>query len=257
MKSSRRKKKPESYTNRTYRRFFSESDLTPYHVQIKETDLQILASSNVGDRATELALQFRLQLENYIVKQPQFSLSLNPLPVDPLAPPIIRNMMQAAKVAMVGPMAAVAGAIAQYVGEQLVAEGCGEIIIENGGDIYLHRQKECSIAIFAGRSPLSYKVGIKLPVSLQPCGICTSSGTIGHSLSLGEADSVTVIAGSTLVADAVATRLGNEVVSIGSSRIGVARAIEIGGKIDEIVGVVVICGELMGAVGGLELVKLN
>lgn len=255
MKPSKRKKKPESYTKRTYRRLFADSELTSCHVQIKETDLQILAGSDVNDRASELALQFRLQLEGYIVKHPYFSATLDPLPVDPLALPIIRHMMEAARVANVGPMAAVAGAIAQYVGEQLIAEGCSEVIIENGGDIYLHRKKECSVAIFAGSSPLSYKVGLKIQPELQPCGICTSSGTIGHSLSMGEADSVTVVARSTLVADAVATKLGNEVVGKDGGREGVARALELGEKIDEIYGVVVICGEFMGAVGDLELVK--
>ncbi len=253
----RRKKDPQSYTKRNYRRFFSEADLISSKVAIQETDLQILASRDVGNRAAELVLQFRLQLENYIVKHPHFSATLDPIPVDSLAPPIVRDMMAAAKVANVGPMAAVAGGIAQYVGEKLASEGCSEIIIENGGDIYLNRKKECTAAIYAGQSPLSSKVGIIIPANLQPIGICTSSATIGHSLSLGEADSVTVVAGSTLVADAVATRLGNEVIHKGSGKDGVARALEIGKQIREIAGVVVICDEVMGAVGELELVRLD
>lgn len=256
MKKKKRKKPPESYSKRTYRRLVAESGLISFQVRLKETDLQILATENVYDRARELVLQFRLQLERYIVKHPQFSATLVPLPVDQLTPPIIRRMMEAAQVADVGPMASVAGAIAEHVGEQLVKEGCREIIIENGGDIYLHRQQESTLAIFAGESPLSHKVGLKVLAPAQPCGICTSSGTVGHSLSLGEADSVTVVAPSTLIADAVATRLGNEVITINGGRQGIARALEIGSGIKEITGVVVICGELMGAVGDLELVKV-
>jgi len=75
----------------------------------------------------------------------------------------------------------------------------------------MQRRKECSIAIFAGQSPLSYKVGLHLPAALMPVGVCTSSGTVGHSLSLGKADAAVVVAKSTPLADAVATRLGNEV----------------------------------------------
>lgn len=254
---SKRKKNPQSYQNRTYRRFFSETDLVASPVHIRETDLQILATNDVSDRATELVLQYRLQIENYIVKHPHFSATLKPLPIDNLAPPIVRKMMKAARVAHVGPMAAVAGAIAQFVGEQLVDEGCEEIIIENGGDIYLRRKKASTAAIYAGQSPLNSKVGIHIPANQQPLGICTSSGTIGHSLSLGEADSVTVVADSTLVADAVATRLGNEVVGEGGGKQAVTRALEVGKQIEDIRGVIVICDKVMGAIGDLELVRLN
>ncbi len=254
---SKRKKDPQSYQNRTYRRFFTETDLVASRAHIRETDLQILATNDVGDRATELVLQYRLQIENYIVKHPHFSATLKPLPFDNLAPPIVRKMMKAARVADVGPMAAVAGAIAQFVGEQLIADGCEEIIIENGGDIYLSRKRDCTAAIYAGQSPLNSMVGVHIPATLQPLGICTSSGTIGHSLSLGEADSVTVVAGSTLVADAVATRLGNEVVGEGSGKQAIARALETGKQIEDIHGVIVICDEVMGAIGDLELVRLN
>lgn len=257
MKSSKRKKNPETYVNRRYRRFITENNLASFKVQIKETDLQILASCDVAERASELVLQFRMQLENYIVKHPRFSATLIPLPVDRMAPAIVRHMMNAARVANVGPMAAVAGAIAHYVGEQLIKEGCDEIIIENGGDIYLHRSKDSSVAIFAGQSPLSCKVGIRIPAGSQPCGICTSSGTIGHSLSMGDADSVTVVAGSTLIADAVATRLGNEVIDRHGGRDAVAKALEVAEGIREIDGVVVICDEFLGAIGDLELLRLE
>jgi len=210
-KARNKKKKPESYTERSYRKLANVPDLVSTRVRIEETDLHILADRDVTDTAIDLILQYRTQLENYILKNPGFSASLDPLKVDNLAPPMVRGMMQAGILAGVGPMAAVAGAVAEYVGLALLQNGCEEVMVENGGDIFVSRKKECTVAIFAGESPLSYKVGLRLTAEDMPVGICTSSGTVGHSLSFGDADSVTVVARSTLVADAVATRLGNEV----------------------------------------------
>ncbi len=257
MKAGRHLKKPESYRNRTYRQFPDQAGLVASLVQIQETDLHILATRDVKGRATELVLQYRLQLENYIVRHPLFLATLDPLPMDFLAPPLVRQMLLAAQKAGVGPMASVAGVIAEFVGKALAAEGIEEIIVENGGDIYVQRLKECSVAIFAGQSPLSYKVGLRLLPSQMPVGVCTSSGTVGHSLSLGKADSVTVVARSTALADAAATRLGNEVDTTLGAKAGVERALAKARKIEGIEGAVVICGEVMGAMGAVELVRLS
>ena len=154
-------------------------------------------------------------------------------------------------------MAAVAGAIAEFVCKGLIDEGCKEIIVENGGDIFLQRSSSSTIAVFAGESPLSNRVGLKLEPGEMPAGICTSSGTIGHSLSLGIADSVTVLADSAVLADAAATRIGNEVGDYKEPRQGVSRALETAEKIKGIRGVLVICGELLGASGKIELTPLD
>ncbi len=252
-----RKKKPESYKKRTYRRLQEQRDLISSLVQVKETDLHILADRDVLLRATELVLQYRLQIEEYIVKHPEFYATLAPLPLDSLAPPVVRDMLWAAEQAEVGPMAAVAGTIAAFVGKELVREGVQEIIVENGGDIFLRRHKECTIAIFAGQSVLSNRVGVLVAADMMPCGICTSSGTVGHSLSLGDADSVTVVAESTALADAAATRLGNEVGKAKDGRAGVNRALKQAEKIPGLRGVVVICGDVLGAKGDIELVRLK
>ena len=253
----KKNKKPESYRNRSYRKIMSESDLVTTLIQIEETDLHILAERDVTLAATNLVLQYRAQLESYILKNPSFSASLDPLLSDKVAPPLVRDMLQAGVTAGVGPMAAVAGAIAEYVGRGLLDSECSEIIVENGGDIFLQRSHDCSVAIFAGDSPLSYKLGVQLKAEAMPLGVCTSSGTVGHSLSLGEADSVTVVAASTLLADAAATRLGNEVGKSKNGKTGIQNALARAAEIEGISGVVVICGELMGAYGDVELVKVN
>jgi len=257
VKSVNQRPAPESYRRRTYRRFAEQSDLCSSYVSIRETDLHILATSDVTKAGENLTLRFRLQVENYIAKKPGFATSLTPLPDDPLAPPLIREMLAAGSIASVGPMAAVAGAIAQFVGLGLVDEGHNEIIVENGGDIFLQRRCSCTVAIFAGQSSLSNRVAIRLPASGMPAGICTSSGTVGHSLSLGNADSVTVVARSAVVADAVATRLGNEVGHCRDVRDGINRALQKAAAIAGIKGVLVIRGELMGATGDIEITPVD
>ncbi len=197
-------------------------------------------------------------MEAYIAEHPEFLHSLVPLPSDDLAPPLIRNMLQASRRAAVGPMAAVAGVIAEYVGQELLKKGCGQVMVENGGDLFLHRTTECRVAIYAGESPLSNRVGLRLSPREMPLGICTSSGTVGHSLSFGRADSVTVISQSTPLADAVATRLGNEVRGQGEGGdFGIKKVLETGLAIEGVLGVVVICDKLMGAAGQVELIKIE
>lgn len=249
-------RKPESYVERTYRTL-PEHGLVSSFVKIKDTDLHIVADQEVSAPAFELALQYRLQIEKYIEQRPEFLRALSPLSADILAPPIVKEMLAAGRMADVGPMAAVAGVIAEYVGRALLQRGCREVMVENGGDIYLNRTQDCTVAIFAGQSTLSLQVGIKLPASMMPVAVCTSSGTVGHSLSFGRADAVVVVARSTALADAAATRLGNEVGTSTSGDEGIKRALQVGQTIEGVLGVVVICGEKIGAVGNVELVKLN
>ncbi len=253
----RRARAPHSYRNRTYRGLAENSGLCSTYVRIRETDLHILAEADVSEQAGELAAQFRLQIENHIAAFPEFASSLAPLPDDMLAPPIIRAMLKAGREAAVGPMAAVAGAVAEFVCKGLIDRGYNEVIVENGGDIYLQRSTDCTVAVFAGRSPLSNRIGLKLAAGEMPVGVCTSSGTVGHSLSLGGADSVTVLADSAALADAAATRIGNEAGDCRNPRDGVNRALDTAAGLTGIRGVLVICAELMGATGRVELIPLE
>ena len=251
--TSKRKKIPASYREREYRKIPDTNGLHSCQVTVRETDLHILAPINVAEDATNLIVQYRTQLENYIANRPGFVDALLPLGDDPTAAPLIREMLKAGIAARVGPMAAVAGVIAEYVGRGLLErEDCNEVVIENGGDIFIQRNKDCTVAIYAGESPLSYKIGIKVPAENMPIGICTSSGTVGHSLSFGQADSVTVLARSTALADATATRLGNEVGRSGD----IGPALEFAADIPGLTGVVIIIGEELGAWGQVELVEI-
>jgi ApbE superfamily uncharacterized protein (UPF0280 family) len=247
-----KKKSPLAYTERKYRGQLDSEGLIATEVRVGETDLHILAESDVTKQATHSIIQYRTQIENYITSQPSFLTSLKALPADPLAPSIVKEMLSAGTCAGVGPMAAVAGAIAGYVGQDLMAEGFREISVENGGDIFLNRTRESIAAIFAGSSPLSNRIGIKIPKIIMPLGICTSSGTVGHSLSLGQADSVTVLSPSVALADAAATRLGNEI----KKAKDLDYALTIAKGLSDIIGVVIVMGARLGAWGEIKLERL-
>jgi len=226
--------------------------LVGFRVAVKETDLMILAQTDLSAQVRDLVIQDRQQLETYIQKHPEFRTTLSPWPSDPYAPPVVREMIAAGAIAGVGPMAAVAGAIAARTGQGLMAFS-EEVIVENGGDIFMHlKHHPATVALYAGRSPLSHKVGLKIPPGQENWGVCTSSGTVGPSLSLGRADAACVVATNTALADACATALGNRV----------SRAADIDGALDwlrtipGITGAVVIVGEHLGAWGQIELVPL-
>lgn len=254
---SNRQKKPQSYIERNYRAITGETGLRSCLVKIKDSDLQIFSDLEVSEIATDLLLRYRLQIETHIKNFPEFEHALTPLKPGPAVPPLIEKMLRAAMQTGTGPMAAVAGGIAEYVGVGLLRAGCREVIVENGGDLFLSRIADTTVAIFAGTSPLTMRVGVRIKAENMPIGVCTSSGTVGHSLSFGAADSVTVLAKSTLVADAAATRLGNEIDRASDGETSIRQALEMSRLIDGLDGVIVIRGERIGAVGEVELVPLG
>ena len=226
--------------------------LKGFRVVVKETDLWVLAARDFSPEVRDLVIQERQQLEAYIAGHPDFLTSLVPWPADPFAPPVVREMIEAARATGVGPMAAVAGALAARVGRQL-ASLSPEVIVENGGDIFLAIQQPATVALFAGKSPLSHRVGLKIDPSLSPLGVCTSSASVGHSLSFGRADAACVLAESAALADAAATALGNRVQGLDT----IAFALAWAAALPDILGAVIIVGEKLGAWGQVELVPLT
>lgn len=236
------------YVSRTYRDFSSPCKLKRFSVKISETDLFILADSDLTDLALESTHLCRSQIEEYIRLNPEFRTSLVPVHDDGLAPHIIKDMMFASRSAGVGPMAAVAGAIAEHVGRILLPKSLN-VVVENGGDIYLKVTDDIRIEIFAGASPLSGMIALEIPAAKTPLGICTSSGKVGHSLSFGIADAVCIKSKSTSLADAAATSVGNLVKSKSDIRKGLLKAM----SIDGVLGVLIIVGDTLAVLGDMEL----
>ena len=236
------------YQPRTYRHWVKDKDLVSFNVVVKETDLYIRATTNLKRKALRLVVKYRDALERYIERHPSFLTSLEPIAVGDDAPHIVTEMAEAATKAGVGPMAAVAGAIAEFVGSQLLAFS-PEIIIENGGDIYLRSLKKRLIGIYAGKSPLTGKIGLEIDGQDTPMGICTSSGTVGHSLSFGKADAVVVLSQSATLADAAATAIGNLIIQPSD----IPGGIEFAQSIDGLKGVVIIKDNKVGLWGEVNI----
>jgi ApbE superfamily uncharacterized protein (UPF0280 family) len=238
-------------SERHYRSWLARDGLVPFRVTVKETDLYILARTSLEREAGEVVINLRHQIEEYIKANPLFQTSLVPLPDDPRAPRIVKEMLVASQKTGVGPMAGVAGAMAEFVGRELLAS-TPEVVVENGGDIFIQISTERKIGVFAGESPLNMKVGLRVPPEKTPLGICTSSGTVGHSTSFGKADAVCVISPSAALADAAATALANRVQGKGD----IERVLEEGRTISGVGGMVIIVGDALGVWGEYELVKL-
>jgi ApbE superfamily uncharacterized protein (UPF0280 family) len=150
------------------------------------------------------------EILNYASREPSFISSLTPLNFDRTAPSIVKAMLLAAIEAGVGPMAAVAGAIAERVGKMLIPLSPHDVIVENGGDCFIHSTGDVIVGIYGGKSArLSRPVTVKIRNDQLPICVCTSSSSIGHSLSFGKAHAATVFAKDGAFADAVATALAN------------------------------------------------
>ena len=193
------------------------------------------------------------QLKQYIADNPFYETTYEPYTVEGRAPKIVVEMAKAAGKAHVGPMASVAGAISEHIRDYLLAKGAKEVIVENGGDIALKITNELIVGLYAGNSPYSGKIALRIQPGQTPLGVCTSSGSLGHSVSLGEADSVTVLSSSAAYADAAATAIANEVRDVNP----VKKALSYADRLDDISGVLIIKDGELGAKGSiLDLVGI-
>ena len=239
------------YEQRTYRYKIKGYGLVSFTAKVKETDLFILAQSELTAKTLALVNEYRSPLEEYIRSYPLFLHSLAPLDIEKGAPEIVRLMTYAGQAAGVGPMAAVAGAMAELVGSRLL-EYSREVIVENGGDIFMKVNKRRRIGIFAGDSPFTDKLALEIGPKETPLGICTSSSTVGTSLSLGSTDATVVVSKSAALADAAATAVGNLV----KSAEDIQGALDYGRGIRGLTGIVIIIGDRMGVWGDIKLIKV-
>ncbi len=242
---------PTSYEPRTYRSLARDDRMVGFEVVVRETDLMIRASLDLRALARELAVTERAGLEAYIRAYPDFAGTLVPWTAEGPVPRLVEEMIAAGAAAGVGPMAAVAGAIAEAVGRGLLAH-CDEVIVENGGDIFLKTREAATVALYAGASPLSLKIGVVIGGGGRALAVCTSSGTVGHSLSFGRADAVCVVAPSGALADAAATAIGNRV----RSARDLHRAIAAGRRIPGVEGLVIVAGDRVAFWGAVQVVSI-
>jgi uncharacterized protein len=233
--------------SQAYRTLIKTRGLVSARVVVKQTDMLVSGRSDLSRRALPLVVRYRRDLEDYIRLRPEFQHSLEPIGADESAPEIARTMIEAAARANVGPMAAVAGAMADFVGRGLLAHS-PDVLVENGGDVMVRLTTRREMLILAENSPLG-SVKIALGPTPEPMGVCTSSGTLGHSLSFGRADAVTILDRSAANADAAATAVGNVVKDEQDVEAGLERAREIG-----VDGVLILIANRIGAWGRIDII---
>jgi hypothetical protein len=225
------------------------------HYRLKETIVTIKADERCHIEAAKAAIaENRKLLEQYILQDPYFRVTLEPHDCMDNAPPIVRRMADASRRVGIGPMSAVAGSIAEAAVEAMVSEGATYAVVDNGGDIAYITDRPLTVGIYAGTSPVK-----DLAFAIEPTktvkGICTSSGTVGPSISFGMADASIVFSDNVALADSAATELGN---STGEGAEAVERAFDAIKGIDGIDGALVIQGKHIGMWGTLpDIIRAN
>jgi ApbE superfamily uncharacterized protein (UPF0280 family) len=223
--------------------------------QFKETNCTIIADDESAiNTAVSSIRHHRKQLEKYIQTHPKFLYTLQPVPVDD-GPKIVELMAEASEKANVGPMAAVAGVLADLAIEDMPLVGSEVAVVENGGEVSAISNQPIDIALSAGDSPLSKQIGFRL--EKFPMGVATSSGLFSHALSFGEAEAVTVFAVNAGVADAAATAVGN-LVKGDDCRGAVERGIEEALGIEGVRGIFILYRGIVGKAGQVpQLIKVS
>jgi len=208
------------YKERSYRSRFSNDERRWFCVKFLESDLWIGVDSGSYRASMEqdiytMLVDLRRQMDAYLLMDPAYKSALTPYDAGLEASDILKEMSRVSHKTGIGPMSAVAGAVALKVADFIKSKfGVKEVIVENGGDIYAEALNDMDISVFAGGSPLSERVGLHISASAFPLGICTSSGTVGPSLSLGRADAMMIVCRDVMLADSYATAMANRIQSV-------------------------------------------
>ncbi len=243
------------YVSRLYRNNMGKGRFYSFTIQYKETDLWIGISPEdykpkIKDFAYKQVKELRDKMDAYLEEDKEYASALLPYMPAHQAPGIFYDMSAVAQKTGIGPMSAVAGAFAEFVGQSIICNfDVDEIVVENGGDVFIDVKRNITINVFAGESPISEKIGIDVPANYSPCGICTSAGKVGPSLSFGQAHAVMVACKDIKLADSWATAIGNKIKC----------ADDINDIVNEYTGMpeikslIIVCDDKLGIGGELEL----
>lgn len=223
---------------------FSKIDIDETHIRLTSD----LASHDLK----RYIFNIRNDLKNYIFRNAEFSISFEPLNMpDEDVSDIVLMMYESSIISDVGPMACVAGTISEMSLNYLIELESQYSIVENGGDIAVVNDEKVLCGIFSNNNVLGNNIAFEINKRKKPLGICSSSGKIGHSISFGESDCVTVLGNSASICDGLATRIANSAQG-GSSEDRVVNALECGDDYREFFdSALIICGESVGTIGKL------
>jgi len=223
--------------------------------RLKESDCTIISDRQDGIEIAKSSIKRNYDLlEEYIKQYPQFLYSLEPIVVTD-GPEVARLMAEASLKADVGPMAAVAGVIADLAVQDMVKSGCKVAVVEDGGEVSVVSDQPIDIAFVAGEESLSREIGFRL--KQFPVGVATSSGRFSHAFSFGDAEAVTVFAVDAGLADAAATAVAN-MIKGDDVREVIRQAIDKALGIDGVNGIFILYCDVVGKAGQIpELIKVN
>ncbi len=221
---------------------------------LKESQCTLISDSQAAIEAAIQSIQrSRFELELYVRANPKFLYTLTPIPA-PEKPLVAKMMAEATQKAEVGPMAAVAGAIADLAVQDMLKTGCQVAVVENGGEIMAQSNQPVDVAVAAGDEPLSRRFGFRL--TEFPIGVATSSGRFSHAFSFGDAEAAIIFCKDATLADAAATAVGN-VVKGDDAQAGIQAGIKRGMSIEGVDGVMVIYKGEVGTAGKIpQIIKL-
>jgi len=235
---------------RIYQKDISTAGRYSCRLAYKHTDLYITSDKDISGKLRKPLAVFYEQLEKVIWENKGFEESLSPLDTDKSWPDAVQAMCRSAAIFGVGPMAAVAGTVCDTIAAE-VSGGCSFLMIENGGDAYIKSPDMVKASLFTGSRYFPENIDICIDPGSTPCGLCSSSGMMGHSLSLGKSDLVTAMSGSAAEADAAATAIANAV----RTRSDVDRIIEKYTQYSQLKGLIILKDDRLAIWGDLQLVK--
>ncbi|MGA2775570.1 MAG: UPF0280 family protein [Candidatus Omnitrophota bacterium] len=240
------------YKKNFYRGWVKAEDLRLTQIIDKDMELQILTNKKTDEVFIRKKMwQYRMDIENYIERDRAFLVSLKPIMAAKDAPLIIKNIAQESKKANTTAMSAVAGAIAESLGHELLEAGFKDVVVENAGSIFLKTTRSIGIGIYAGKAKLWNKLKLKIKPKDTPLGIATFSGTLTQSLNFGCADSVIVLSKSTLLASSVATAVANRV----NSKEDLQKALDFAKDIKGVIAVIIVLKNNLVSWGKVEFIK--
>ena len=231
-----------------YRNKISAEGRYSFRVDYKYSGLYMMCDRDIGSELEEAISSFYRDIEMIIAGQPDFEKSLVPIKAGKDLPRIIKEMCDAGEVFSVGPMASVAGALCDHLAKSLMGR-CGFLMIENGGDVYIKSSDPLEVGIFTKNIYFRDRLTLLVEAGQTPCGICSSSGSFGHSLSLGKSDLVTVLSRTATIADAAATSIANTI----NSEEDIDEAITRFSQYKEVDGLIIIKNKRIGLWGKLQL----
>ncbi|WP_163340753.1 UPF0280 family protein [Desulfopila sp. IMCC35008] len=214
------------------------------HLKVYSNEFQLITASIVHERK---------KIEKYIKQHPAFASALKPINLLPEAPPVVQKMAEASGKTGLGPMASVAGTLAQYGVEAALEAGCTDALVENGGDMYIASSAPVTIGIYAGKNAIGTQLAFHIFSEDLPLSICSSSSKMGHSLSFGNCELATVIAKDAALADSAATLVCNSI----SKQEDVEQVLDNVGSIEGIQGILVIKDNNVGLWGKLPQIVRN